>query len=45
MPFGPYGSAMDNSTLPDTEAAAEQHRKISEGPPVLRGLDVLQERV
>jgi hypothetical protein len=36
---------MDNSTLPDTEAAAEQYRKISEGPPVFCDLDVLQERV
>jgi hypothetical protein len=34
VPFGPCESAMDNSTLPDTEAAAEQYRKISEGPPL-----------
>ncbi len=34
---------MDNSTLPDTEAAAEQYRKIS--PPVFHDLDVPQERV
>jgi hypothetical protein len=27
MPFGPCESAMGNSTLPDTEAAAEQHRE------------------
>jgi hypothetical protein len=36
---------MDNSTLPGTEAAAEQYRTISEGPPVSWGLDALQERV
>jgi hypothetical protein len=36
---------MDNSTPPDTEAAAEQYRKISEGPRVFYDLDVPQERV
>jgi len=36
---------MDNSTLPDTGAAAEQYRKISEGPPVFHDLDVPWERV
>jgi hypothetical protein len=43
--FGRCESAMDYSSPPDTEAAAEQYRKISEGPPLFYDLDVRQERV
>jgi hypothetical protein len=32
--FGSYGSAAENSSLPETRAAAALHMQTSEGPPV-----------
>jgi hypothetical protein len=43
--FDPHESAMENSNLPETKAAAEGYRKIFEGPPVFYDLDVLEKRV
>jgi hypothetical protein len=41
--FDSYESAMENSSLPETQAAAEQYRKIAEGPPVFYDLDVFED--
>jgi hypothetical protein len=37
-------SAMENSSLPETRASAEQHMKASDGPPVFYHLDILDDR-
>lgn len=42
--FDSYESAMENSGLPETQAAAEQHAKLSDSPPVFYDLDVVEER-
>jgi hypothetical protein len=42
--FDSYESAMENSDLPETQASAEQHMKISDGPPVFYDLDILEDR-
>jgi hypothetical protein len=42
--FDSYESAMENSGLPETQAAAEQYAKMSDGPPVFHDLDVLEDR-
>ena len=42
--FDSYESAMENSGLPETQAAAEQYAKMSDGPPVFYDLDVVQDR-
>jgi hypothetical protein len=42
--FDSYESAMETSDLPETRAAAEQHMKTSEGPPVFYNLDILEDR-
>lgn len=42
--FDSYESAMENSKLPETSAAAEQHMKLSDDEPVFRNLDILDER-
>jgi hypothetical protein len=34
---------MDNSSLPETKAAAEKYMKISAGPPVFYDLDVISD--
>jgi hypothetical protein len=34
---------MENSSLPETEAAAEKYMKISAGPPVFYDLDVISD--
>ena len=41
--FDSYESAMENSSLPETQAAAEQFAKLSAGPPVFYDLDVLED--
>jgi hypothetical protein len=41
--FDSYVSAMENSSLPETQAAAEQYRKLADGPPVFSDLDVLED--
>ena len=42
--FDSYESAMKNSALPATQAAAEQYMKITDGPPVFYNLDVIEDR-
>jgi hypothetical protein len=41
--FDSYESAMENSSLPETQAAADQFTKFSVGPPVFYDLDVLED--
>lgn len=42
--FDSYESAMENSRLPETMAAAEQYAKLSDGPPVFYDLEILGDR-
>ena len=42
--FDSYESAMQNSGLPETQAAAEQYAKMSDGPPVFYDLDIVEDR-
>jgi hypothetical protein len=42
--FDSYESAMENSSLPETNAAAEQYRKAADGEPVFYDLDVIEDR-
>lgn len=42
--FDSYESAMENSGLPETQAAAEQYAKMSGSPPVFYDLDVVEDR-
>jgi hypothetical protein len=42
--FDSYESAMENSGLPETLAAAEQYAKMSDGPPVFYDLDIIEDR-
>jgi len=42
--FDSYESAMKNSGLPETQAAAEQYAKLSDSPPVFYDLDVIDDR-
>ena len=39
--FDSYESAMENSGLPETKAAAERYRKATDGEPVFYDLDVI----
>jgi hypothetical protein len=41
--FDSYESAMENSGLPETSAAAEKYMKITAGPPVFYDLDVISD--
>lgn len=42
--FDSYESAMENSNLPETQAAAEQYAALADGPPVFHDLDLLDDR-
>ncbi|HZC41924.1 MAG TPA: hypothetical protein VE343_14700 [Streptosporangiaceae bacterium] len=42
--FDSYESAMENSNLPETQAAAGKWRQLSGKPPVFYDLDVLDDR-
>jgi hypothetical protein len=42
--FDSYEAAMENSALPETQAAAEKNMALSDGPPVFYNLDVLEDR-
>ncbi len=42
--FDSYESAMENSALPETQAAAEQYMKATDGEPVFSNLDVIEDR-
>lgn len=39
--FDSYDSAMENSGLPETKAAAERYQEASDGPPVFHDLDII----
>ncbi|HEV3295060.1 MAG TPA: hypothetical protein VG123_39275 [Streptosporangiaceae bacterium] len=42
--FDSYESAMENSALPETQAAAEKWVAAADAPPVFYDLDVIQDR-
>jgi len=42
--FDSFESAMKNSGLPETQAAAEQYAKLSDSHPVFYDLDVIEDR-
>jgi hypothetical protein len=42
--FDSYESAMENSSLPETQAAAEQYLKVTSSQPVFYDLDILEDR-
>jgi hypothetical protein len=42
--FDSYESAMENSSLPETKATAEQYMKVTSGQPVFYDLDILEDR-
>lgn len=42
--FDSYESAMENSNLPETQAAAAEYMALADGPPVFYDLDVLEDR-
>ncbi len=42
--FDSYESAMENSNLPETQAAAGKYMELSDGQPVFHDLDVLEDR-
>ncbi|HEY7146021.1 MAG TPA: hypothetical protein VH637_17420 [Streptosporangiaceae bacterium] len=42
--FDSYESAMENSGLPETKAAADRYMALTDGTPVFRNLDVLAEK-
>ena len=42
--FDSYESAMENSAMPETQAAAELYMKATDGEPVFYDLDVLEDR-
>lgn len=42
--FDSYESAMENSNLPETQAAAAKYMELSVGQPVFYDLDVLEDR-
>ncbi|HTS97341.1 MAG TPA: hypothetical protein VMI33_12030 [Streptosporangiaceae bacterium] len=42
--FDSYESAMENSSLPETKAAAEQYLEVTNGPPAFYDLDILEDR-
>jgi hypothetical protein len=42
--FDSYESAMENSKLPETQAAAEKYTALADAPPVFYDLDVLEDR-
>jgi hypothetical protein len=42
--FDSYESAMENSSLPETQAAAEKYMALADGQPVFYDLDVIEDR-
>ena len=42
--FDSYESAMENSNLPETQAAAAKYMELSDGQPVFYDLDVIEDR-
>jgi hypothetical protein len=42
--FDSFESAMENSELPETQASAQEYRKMSDEPPVFYDLDIVEDR-
>ena len=42
--FDSYESAMVNSELPETQAIATSFARLTDGPPVFRDLDIVEDR-
>lgn len=42
--FDDYEAAMQNSELPETQAASERYMALADGPPIFHDLDVIEER-
>jgi hypothetical protein len=42
--FDSFESAMENSELPETQAAAQQYAKMSDGPPAFYDLEIVEDR-
>ena len=42
--FDSYESAMENSSLPETQAAAEKYMALADGQPVFYDLDIIEDR-
>jgi hypothetical protein len=42
MFFDSHESFVENSDLPETQAAAEQYRRMADAPPVWHDLDIIQ---
>jgi hypothetical protein len=42
--FDSYESAMQNSDMPETKAAAEKFMKLAEGPTTFHNLEVIEDR-
>ena len=42
--FDSFESAMENSELPETQASAQEYRKMSDGPPVFHDLEIVEDR-
>ena len=42
--FDSFESAMENSDLPETQASAQEYRKMSDGPPVFYDLEIVEDR-
>ena len=42
--FDSFESAMKNSDLPETQASAQEYRKMSDGPPVFYDLEIVEDR-
>ena len=42
--FDSFESAMENSDLPETQASAQEYRRMSDGPPVFYDLEIVEER-
>jgi hypothetical protein len=42
--FDSYESAMVNSGMPETQAAAETYARLTDGPPAFYDLDIIEDR-
>jgi hypothetical protein len=42
--FDSFESAMENSDMPETQASAQEYRKMSDGPPVFYDLEIVEDR-
>lgn len=42
--FDSYESAMENSSLPETQASAHTYAALTDGPPIFHDLDIIDDR-